>query len=32
VWNEWVVKRDAQGIPGREVLDFLLKQAAAPKS
>jgi TRAP-type mannitol/chloroaromatic compound transport system substrate-binding protein len=32
VWEEWVVKRDAQGIPGREVLDFLLKTAAAPKS
>ena len=32
VWDEWVVKRDAQGIPGREVLDFLFKQAASPKS
>lgn len=32
VWDEWVVKRDAQGIPGREVLDFLLKAAASPKS
>lgn len=32
VWEEWVVKREAQGIPGRELLDFLLKQAASPKS
>ncbi len=32
VWEEWVVKREAQGIPGRELLNFLLKEAAAPKS
>lgn len=33
VWEEWVVKREAQGIPGRELLNFLLKQAGVePKS
>jgi len=33
VWEEWVQKREAQGIPGRELLNFLLKEAgAAPKS
>lgn len=33
VWEEWVVKREGQGIPGRELLNFLLKQAGAePKS
>lgn len=33
VWEEWVAKREAQGIPGRELLNFLLKEAAAaPKS
>ena len=32
VWEEWVTKREGQGIPGRELLDFLLKAAATPKS
>ena len=32
VWEEWVVKREGQGIPGRELLDFLLKEAGSPKS
>lgn len=33
VWEEWVAKREAQGIPGRELLNFLLKEAGAePKS
>lgn len=33
VWEEWVAKRESQGIPGRELLNFLLTQAgAAPKS
>ena len=27
VWEEWVVKREGQGIPARELLNFLLKQA-----
>lgn len=33
VWDEWIAKRTAQGVPARELLDFLLKEAgAAPKS
>ena len=32
VWEEWITKREAQGIPGRELLNFLLKEAASPKS
>jgi TRAP-type C4-dicarboxylate transport system substrate-binding protein len=32
VWDEWVVKREAQGIPARELLNFLLKEAGSPKS
>ena len=33
VWEEWVVKREAQGIPARELLNFILTQAGAkPKS
>jgi TRAP-type C4-dicarboxylate transport system substrate-binding protein len=33
VWDEWVQKREAQGIPGRELLNFLLKEAGAtPRS
>ncbi len=32
VWEEWVAKREAQGIPGRELLNFLLKEAGAPRS
>ena len=27
VWEEWVAKREAQGIPGRELLNFLLATA-----
>jgi TRAP-type C4-dicarboxylate transport system substrate-binding protein len=27
IWEEWVVQREAQGIPGRELLDFVLKSA-----
>jgi TRAP-type C4-dicarboxylate transport system substrate-binding protein len=30
VWEEWVVKREGQGIPGRELLNFLLKEAGSP--
>jgi len=33
VWEEWVKLRESQGIPGRELLNFLLTQAGvAPKS
>lgn len=32
VWEEWVTKRESQGIPARELLDFLLKEAGSPKS
>lgn len=32
VWEEWVQKREAQGIPGRELLNFMLKQAQSPRS
>jgi len=33
VWDEWVKLRESQGIPGRELLNFLLTQAGvAPKS
>ena len=32
VWDEWVAKSEAQGIPGREILNFLLKEAGAPRS
>ncbi len=33
VWEEWVAKRTAQGIPARELLDLLLKEAGAkPRS
>jgi TRAP-type C4-dicarboxylate transport system substrate-binding protein len=33
VWDEWIKTREAQGIPGRELLNFLLKEAgAAPRS
>src|SRR5262249_27848391 len=33
VWEEWVKLREGQGIPGRELLNFLLTQAgSAPKS
>jgi len=33
VWADWVKLREGQGIPGRELLNFLLTQAgAAPKS
>lgn len=33
VWNEWIAKREAQGIPAKELLNFLLTQAGAkPKS
>lgn len=33
VWEEWVKLRESQGIPGRELLNFLLTQAgSAPKS
>ena len=33
VWEEWIKQREGQGIPGRELLNFLLTQAgAAPKS
>jgi TRAP-type C4-dicarboxylate transport system substrate-binding protein len=33
VWEEWVKLREGQGIPGRDLLNFLLTQAgAAPKS
>jgi TRAP-type C4-dicarboxylate transport system substrate-binding protein len=32
VWEEWVAKREAQGIPARELLNFLLKEAGSPKS
>lgn len=29
VWEAWVKEREAQGIPGRELLDFVLQQAGA---
>jgi TRAP-type C4-dicarboxylate transport system substrate-binding protein len=29
VWDEWVKEREAQGIPGKELLDFVLTQAKA---
>ena len=29
VWEEWVKLRESQGIPGRELLNFLLTQAGA---
>jgi TRAP-type C4-dicarboxylate transport system substrate-binding protein len=29
VWEEWVQKREAQGIPGRELLKFILDTATA---
>lgn len=29
VWEEWVAKRESQGIAGRELLNFLLTQAGA---
>ncbi len=32
VWEDWVTKREAQGIPGRELLNFLLKEAGSPRS
>lgn len=33
VWEEWVKLRESQGIPGRELLNFLLTQAGVtPKS
>ena len=33
VWEEWVKLREGQGIPGRELLNFLLTQAGSmPKS
>jgi TRAP-type C4-dicarboxylate transport system substrate-binding protein len=33
VWDEWITKRTAQGLPARELLDFLLKEAGAkPRS
>ncbi len=33
VWEEWVKLRESQGIPGKELLNFLLTQAgSAPKS
>jgi TRAP-type C4-dicarboxylate transport system substrate-binding protein len=33
VWEEWIKLREGQGIPGRELLNFLLTQAgSAPKS
>jgi TRAP-type C4-dicarboxylate transport system substrate-binding protein len=33
VWEEWVKMRESQGIPGRELLNFLLTQAGVtPKS
>ena len=33
VWEEWVKLRESQGIPGRELLNFLLTQSGAkPKS
>lgn len=33
VWDAWVKEREAQGIPGQELLDFVLEQAkAAAKS
>lgn len=31
VWDEWVAERDAQGLPGREVLDAVLAAANAAK-
>jgi hypothetical protein len=30
VWEEWVKLRESQGIPGRELLNFLLSQAGMP--
>ena len=27
IWEEWVAQREAQGIPGRELLNFVLKAA-----
>lgn len=33
VWDEWIAKREAQGLPARDLLNFLLKEAGAkPKS
>ena len=32
VWEDWVKLREGQGIPGRELLNFLLTQAGSPKS
>lgn len=33
VWEDWVKLRESQGIPGKELLNFLLTQAGvAPKS
>ncbi|HYD06600.1 MAG TPA: TRAP transporter substrate-binding protein DctP [Reyranella sp.] len=33
VWDEWIVKREAQGLPARELLNFLLTQAGSkPRS
>ena len=33
VWNEWVTKREAQGLPAKDLLNFLLKEAGAkPRS
>jgi TRAP-type C4-dicarboxylate transport system substrate-binding protein len=32
VWEEWVKLRENQGIPGRELLNFILKEAGSPKS
>ena len=29
VWDAWVKEREAQGIPGKELLDFVLTQAKA---
>jgi len=28
VWNEWVARQEARGLPAREILDFVLKTAA----
>jgi hypothetical protein len=33
VWDEWIKAREAQGLPARDLLNFLLKEAgAAPRS
>jgi TRAP-type C4-dicarboxylate transport system substrate-binding protein len=33
VWDEWIKRREAQGLPAKELLNFLLKEAgAAPRS